>query len=168
MNYAVRFLCYLQIWGDLVSSLIFSLIYPVAALTLNIQPFVLVDDLKIDVGYLPRGHRAPFDMVAIDHKQLNKTRDYILSLNARHDSVIKSMQDRYNSEIHGLELSSAKALQVIEVRLDHEVEKNTALKKELEEIDNKHKKEVKSYYWQNLGLSAALGACVIWAISASI
>ena len=168
MSYVVRFLFYLQIGVDLVSSLFFSLVYPVAALTLNIQPFVLVDDLKIDVGYLPRGHRAPFDMVAIDHKQLNKTRDYILSLNARHDSVIKSMQDRYNSEIHGLELSSAKALQVIEVRLDHEVEKNTALKKELEEIDKVHAKEVKSYYWQNLGLSAALGACVIWAISASI
>ena len=150
-----------------MNSLIFSLIYPVAALTLNIQPFVLVDDLKIDVGYLPKGHRAPFAMVA-DHKQLNKTRDYILALNKSHASTIESMQDRYRSEIHGLELSSAKALQVIEVRLDHEVEKNTALKKELEEIDKVHAKEIKSYYWQNLGLSAALGASIIWAISASI
>jgi hypothetical protein len=154
--------------GGPVSSLIFSLIYPVAALTLNIQPFPLVDDLKIDVGYLPRGHRAPFDMVAVDHKQLNKTRDYILALNARHNSAVKLMQDRYNSEIRALELSNAKALQIIEVRLDHEVEQNTTLKKELEEIDKKHTKEIKSYYWQNLGLSAALGATIIWAISASI
>jgi transcriptional accessory protein Tex/SPT6 len=76
------------------------------------------------------------------------------------------MLKRY--KIRALELSNAKALQIIEVRLDHEVEQNTTLKKELEEIDKKHTKEIKSYYWQNLGLSAALGACVIWAISASI
>ena len=168
MNYAVPFLYFRLMGGDLVSSLILSLVYPVAAIALNIQPFQLVDDLKIDVGYLPKGHRAPFAMVAVDHKQLNKTRDYILALNKSRKNTIEAMQDRYRSEIHGLELSSAKALQVIEVRLDHEVERNTALKKELEEIDNKHQKEIKSYYWQNLGLSAALGACVIWAISASI
>ena len=164
----MRFLFYHPMGADLVSSLILSLVYPVAAIALNIQPLQLVDGLKIDVGYLPKGHRAPFAMVAVDHKQLNKTRDFILALNKSHKSTVEAMQDRYRSEIHGLELSSAKALQVIEVRLDHEVEKNAALKKELEEIDRKHQKEVKSYYWQNLGLSAALGACVIWAISASI
>ena len=109
-------------------------------------------------------------MVAVDHKQLNKTtRLTSLHLIRAHKSTVEAMQDRYRSEIHGLELSSAKALQVIEVRLDHEVEKNAALKKELEEIDKEAcKKRVKSYYWQNLGLSAALGATIIWAISASI
>jgi hypothetical protein len=154
--------------ASLVSSLFLSLVYPVAAIAINIQPLQLVDGLKIDVGYLPKGHRAPFAMVAVDHKQLNKTRDFILALNKSHKSTVEAMQDRYRSEINGLELSSAKALQIIEVRLDHEVERNTALKKELEEIDKKHQKEIKSYYWQNLGLSAALGASIIWAISASI
>lgn len=154
--------------AGLVSSLILSLVYPVAAIAINIQPLQLVDGLKIDVGYLPKGHRAPFAMVAVDHKQLNKTRDFILALNKSHKSTVEAMQDRYRSEINGLELSSAKALQIIEVRLDHEVERNTALKKELEEIDKEHQKEIKSYYWHNLGLSAALGASIIWAISASI
>ena len=168
MSYAARSLFYHPTGAGLVSSLFFSLVYPVAAIAINIQPLQLVDGLKIDVGYLPKGHRAPFAMVAVDHKQLNKTRDFILALNKSHKSTVEAMQDRYRSEIHGLELSSAKALQVIEVRLDHEVERNAALKKELEEIDKKHAKEVKSYYWQNLGLSAALGASIIWAISASI
>ena len=151
-----------------VSSFVLYLVYPVFAVGLNIQPFTIIDSLTIDVAYLPKGHRAPFALVAVDHQQLNKTRDYIAALKASHQLTIESIDKRYQTDIIDLQLKTSKQLQALEVDLSHKAQQIKELTLEKEEIDKEHKLEINSYYWHNLGLSAALGASIIWAISASI